>query len=117
MGHHLSLLEYIDAGEKKQVIKLYDTIAHKWSKVGEILGLNNGELECIDRDRVDGHGKAVAVLQKWMENATNLPRHDKYPMTWTGLVTLLKDCDLGVLAETLDKALKADVNSVKGNMP
>ena len=114
-NQHLSLLEYVDAGETKK-LKIYDQIAPKWRKVGEILGLENCELDSIQHDREDDRGKATAVLQKWMENANNLARPDKYPMTWNGLVTLLKDCDLGTLSKTVDKALNTDVNSVKGNM-
>ena len=97
-------------------MSIYDQIAPKWRKAGEIIGLEHYALIGIKHDHAEDREKATAVLQIWMENASNLPRYDKYPMTWIGLVALLKDCDLGTLSETVDKALKADVNSVKGNI-
>ena len=95
---------------------IYDTAESKWDKIAEHLGLNPSRIKSIRQDHHDNHGRMTDVFTEWFENANQLPNHSKYPKKWSGLIRLLKDSDLGELAEDLRSALSAPYNDVKGNI-
>ena len=101
---YLSRMEWIEDGKTK-VVQIYDDSSHMWHKIGETVGINNGVLDGIGQDGYNVRDKVVKVLGKWQENACELPHADQYPLTWRGLINLLKKSDLPELAKKVHKAL------------
>lgn len=97
-------------------MQIYDESAHKWQKIGEQLGLEPGNLVSIRRNYYDDRERVRAVLGEWCDNANNLRNCQIYPKTWSGLIVLLSNSDLGTLATKVHSALSASKNSVHGNM-
>lgn len=97
-------------------LKIYERAESKWERIAERLGLNPHKIRSIQQDRHDDHQRVTAVFMEWLENANQLSNHKKYPKKWSGLVKLLKDSELGQLAEDLMSALSAPFNDVKGNL-
>ena len=101
---YLSWMDYTANG-KTQVVKIYDSSAHMWRRIGENLGIEAGILTSIGRDGYDDRDRVTRVLSKWLENASNLPHSDLYPLTWKGLINLLQRSDLAKLAKDVHTAL------------
>ena len=97
-------MEWNEKGEMKKV-RIYTEAAHKWMEIGQNLGLENGVLEGFDRDGHNNYERVTKVLGEWMSNASNLPRCNQYPRTWSGLIQLLDVSGLGDLAGRVSKAL------------
>ena len=95
---------------------IYDTAEGKWCKIAEYLGLNPNKVKSIRRDCHDDHERVTEVFFEWLNNANQLPNSRKYPKKWSGLIRLLKDSELGELAEDLWSALNAPLNSIKDNL-
>ena len=95
---------------------IYDTAESKWNKIAEHLGLRPGKIKSIQRDHHDDHGRVTDAFSEWLDNANQLPNHKQYPMTWSGLIRLLRDSGLGQLAKDLGCALSAPVSNIKGNL-
>ena len=111
-NHYLGRMEYVENRAKK-VVKIYDESAYMWHQIGENLGIEGGVLTTIKRDGHDDRDRVVKVLGKWYDNANGLPHADEYPMTWKGLIKLLKNSDLNGLAEKVQKALTPHKRSGK----
>ena len=112
---HLSLLEWSD-GSDKGTIRIYDSAAVNWKTVAQVLGLESGDIVCIDKNQYDERSRMTAVFQRWFENANSLPNARRYPKKWSGVIKLLQDSRLGELAENVKKALKAPYNTVRKNL-
>ena len=104
-----------ETGIEKQ-LKLYSKISHKWELVATLLGFENGEVTSLRRDFSDACERITAVLERWLDNARNLPNASKYPKSWQGLVKLLKDTELSEVADDLETALSSPQNSVRGTL-
>lgn len=111
----LSRIEWLEGSDKKTV-KIYDESAHQWQKIGEQLGLEHGKLVSIRKNYHDDGERVRAVLGEWCDNANNLGNCHVYPKTWSGLIVLLSNSDLGTLAIKVNSALSASKSSVHGNM-
>lgn len=113
--HLLHSIEWKESGISDNKVTVYKAAKGKWKNIAQCLGLEPSEIQHIERDKHDNHDRVVEVFLKWLENANQLPRHTKYPKKWSGLIRLLKDSELGQLAEDLQSALTAPVSDVKGN--
>ena len=111
----LSRMEWQEGAERKMV-RVYDESAHQWHKIGEQLGLEHGQLLSIQRDYHDDRQRVTRVLGEWCENASNLRSHRLYPKTWSGLIALLNNSDLGTVAMKVHNALSASRSTVQGNV-
>ena len=109
------MIEWKEASDSDTVVKVtvYKTAEGKWDKIAELLDLNP---DSILQDRHDNHGRVTKVFREWLENANQLPNNKKYPLKWSGLIRLLRDSELGQLAEDLRCALAAPFSNVKGNL-
>ena len=87
-----------------------------WRQIATRLGFEPGQISAIDSDHRQTFLCITAVLGQWLENADRLPNARNYPKSWQGLINLLKDVELGEVAEELIKALSSQKNSVKGNL-
>ncbi len=111
----LSRIEWQEGSDKKTV-QIYDESAHQWRKIGEQLGLEHGKLVSIRRDCNDDRERVREVFGEWCDNASNLGNYQIYPKTWSGLIVLLIDSDLGTLATKVHSALSAPKSSLHGNI-
>ena len=101
-------------GRRAQIRK--DESAHQWQKIGEQLGLEHGRLLSIRRNYNDDRERVREVFGEWCDNANNLANCQMYPKTWSGLIVLLSNSDLGTLAIKVHSALSAPKSSIHGNM-
>lgn len=105
-NHHLSRMEWKE-GDTTKVVKVYEESAHQWIRIGQNLGLESYTLTNIRDNFAENYGRVTQVFQKWLENAVCLPNSRDYPRTWRGLVNLLRNSELGTLANKVDRALTA----------
>jgi hypothetical protein len=98
---HLNLIRWRDGRGETQRFYLMENISPNWRGVGELIGLSVPALRNIATDH---HDKSLeccrAVFGHWLEN----PPTD-YPITWRGLIELLKDCKLGQVVSELQSVL------------
>ena len=63
-----------------------------WERIGLLLGI---EQDILDSILDDSQGKNARALSKvfgtWLSNASGLPNHENYPLSWQGLYNLLED--------------------------
>ena len=111
----LSRLVWME-GNDKRTVRIYDESAHMWKKIGRELGLEVGALKSIGRDGVDDDDRITTVLGKWYDNASNLPNGSKYPKTWKGLISLLRNSELDDVATKVHSALSAPISNVRGTL-
>ena len=107
-------MEWTEDGQMK-VVRIYDESSSMWQEIGAILGLDTGTLNGIKQDSNDNRGRVIRVLGKWHRNAHELPNAARYPMTWRGLIKLLKSCGLAKLADRVHRALLQQKRSRKHN--
>ena len=103
-------------GEEEKEVEIYDEAACMWERIGQTLGFQEGTLTSINRNCHDDRGRVIKVFGHWMTDASNLPNNKKYPKTWPALVRLLKKSHLSDLSEKLNRALLADVSTLRNNL-
>ena len=78
-----------------------ENISPNWRDIGELIGLPVPTLKNIATEHRDKPiGCCRDVLHHWLEN----PPSD-YPITWRGLIELLKDCKFGQIVSELKSVL------------
>ena len=104
---HLKLIKWKDEeGGEVQRFYLMDKISHKWRDIGELLNLSHSELETISmKNHKDPKECCRAVLGHWLDDPP-----EGYPTTWTGLIELLEDSQLGQVASLLGSVLNKAIN-------
>ena len=93
---HIILIKYRVRNEEKE-FRLIQMIQHKWYDIGTLLGV---PMNTID-SRKTNEGKCQDVLKKWMEKGS-----PEYPVEWDGLIKVLQDVEMGVVAQELKEALE-----------
>ena len=102
---------------EEEQVKIYEESAPQWETIASSLGLEKAKIKNIQSDHhQDVVARVKAVFGVWLDNANALPKADKYPLSWSGLIRLLKDSQLGILANKVEKALLSPYNEVKGNL-
>ena len=92
---HILLIKY-RAQNKETEFRLLQKIQHKWCDIGTLLGV---AVDTID-DRKPNGEKCQEVVRMWLENGS--PEH---PVEWASLIRVLKDVEMGRVAEELREAL------------
>ena len=82
---------------KGEKFKLLSQVAVHWRQIGEVLGLDVGHIAAQHKDDIDGQVRQV--FTKWLENASELPNNEYYPLSWYGLNELLMDSELTEIAK------------------
>ena len=78
--------------------QLLSEVAVHWKRIAEVLGLDDVELITTQhKDNVDEQVRQV--FRRWLENASELPWSEHYPLSWRGLNELLIDSDLAEIAK------------------
>ena len=98
----LQLIRWSDRGQEKQ-LKVIETIASKWKKLGITFGVPQSVLNGYEQEHRDQELRCYAVLQRWLEDGST-PK-DNYPVSWNGLIKALNDSSLSVVADELKNAL------------
>lgn len=75
-------------------------IFHKWRDMGNVLDIQWQELEDWKNNKRSSQDCCDAVIHHWLNNQTD------YPATWEGFYELLGDCELGVVASNLKRAVE-----------
>ena len=114
---HLCMLEWKSrSSSEPNKVKVCNTAQAKWKIIAGLLGLEYNVIQDINRRSTNDHECVEKVFDRWLKNANSLPNKKKYPKKWTGLIRLLRDSELGELAEDLKKALSAPYSDVRGNL-
>ena len=77
--------------------KLMTEVAVHWKEIGQVLGLDVGRIAAQHKDDIDQQVRQV--FRKWVENASELPNSQYYPLSWHGLNELLVDSELTEIAK------------------
>ena len=96
----LTLIEWKNAQGKKEKFRLKEQICDKWFEIGCLLELPLPVLNAWETDLKNQLKCTNTVLCHLLENPT-----EYYPSSWEGLCRLLKDAELGQVAEDLKRAL------------
>ena len=79
-----------------------ENISSNWRGIGELIGLSVSALRNIATEYRDKPLECCrAVLGHWLENPPT-----EYPITWRGLIELLKDSKLGQVVFELQSVLR-----------
>ena len=89
-------LSFVKNREGKK-FHLLSQLAVHWKKIGEVLGLDVGRIAAQHKDDIDQQVRQV--FTKWLENASELPYAEDYPLSWHGLRELLNDSELAEIAK------------------
>ena len=93
------LIKYQVRNEEKE-FRLIQMIQNQWYDIGTLLGV---PMNMID-SRKTNEEKCRDVLKKWMERGSQ-----KYPVDWDGLIKVLQDVQMGVVAQELEEALEHEI--------
>ena len=93
---HIILIKYRVHNEEKE-FRLLQVIQHKWNEIATLLGV---PVSTIDSRKTNGE-KCQDALRMWMDNGSQ-----RYPVEWGGLVKVLQDVEMRVVAEELREALE-----------
>ena len=86
----LTLLK--NRGADPDKFSLSDKIVMSWEAIGQRLGIEQGILDSILDDSQHKNARALSkVFDMWLSNASGLPNHEDYPLSWQGLYNLLED--------------------------
>lgn len=89
-----------DGTDKK--VRIYNRAQSKWKSIALRLGL---DFDAIEHDHKNDHSRVLHVFREWTDNASGLCNKAMCPFKWSGLLSLLKDSDLGELASQAHEAL------------
>ena len=97
----ITLYKWTDENDKPKSLRILEEISSRWTEAGDLLGLSPARLEGIEVHRLrDARSCCRDVLNDWIQD-----NRGSYPVSWEGLICLLKDMKLTVLAKDLENAL------------
>ena len=80
-----------------------ERISYRWRIIGQLIGLPFSKLESVAKEH---HHKPEDCCQSVLAYWLMKPPPD-YPSTWQGLIELLEDCQMLVLADDLRRFIFA----------
>lgn len=98
-----SLLEIKRKGSTRG-FKLTQLISSKWFNIGILLGLSADTLENYRQESKDNEQRILNVFNHWINDAGCPP---DYPMTWRGVLVLLRDIEMSTAAKELKESLES----------
>ena len=84
---------------KSKKFNLADKLRCYWNAIGMTLGIDSGVLDSFRVDNFEESRRLEAVFRHWIENADGLRCPADYPLSWTGLHTLLDDIGMSEVAK------------------
>ena len=98
----LTLYKWTDENGQPKSLRILDEISSRWTEAGDLLRLNPARLEGIEVHRLRYPRSCCRdVLHDWIQD-----NQSSYPVSWEGLICLLKDMKLTVLAKEIENALR-----------
>ena len=92
-------MEYMnEKGETKQ-LKIIKSISRKWETLATLLGIEEDPIR--KKFMGEAEGCTRQVLNDWMDQGAS-----GYPVTWRGLVKVLKDIPLRGVVKEVEAALE-----------
>lgn len=91
-------------GGQTHKLQILDVIGSAWHDAALSIGLGNDAREDYAQKYPSNKDRMIQVLKKWIE----VDGTGDYPMSWEGLIELLKDIEQTTVAEDLKKALVAN---------
>ena len=108
----IQLVEYTGSDGQLKQFHLLEKIQAKWKDIGTLMEIENATLSSFaERHRGDLKEQCRDVLQMWLEGGS---RSEKYPVTWSGLLEVLKDVQLKVISCELEEVLGKCVSTDQG---
>ena len=96
------LYKWTDENGQPKSLRILDEISSRWTEAGDLLGLSPARLKGIEVYQLrDARSCCRDVLQDWIQDNQGC-----YPVSWEGLMCLLKDMKLTVVAKELENALR-----------
>ena len=96
----ITLYKWTDDNGQPKSLRILDEISSRWTEAGDLLGLSPARLEGIEEHRLRVAKSCCRdVLHDWIQD-----NQGSYPVSWEGLICLLKDMKLTVLAKKLENA-------------
>ena len=93
----ITLHKWTDENGQPKILRILDEISSRWTQVGDLLGLSPARLQGIEKHRLrDARSCCRDVLHDWIHD-----NQSSYPVSWEGLICLLKDMKLTVLAKKI----------------
>ena len=98
----ITLYKWTDENGQPKSLRILDEISSRWTEAGDLLGLSPARLKGIEVYQLrDARSCCRDVLQDWIHD-----NQGSYPVSWEGLMCLLKDMKLTVVAKELENALR-----------
>ena len=98
----ITLYKWTDENGQPKSLRILDEISSRWTEAGDLLGLSPARLKGIEEHRLrDARSCCRDVLQDWIQD-----NQGSYPVSWEGLICLLTDMKLTILAKELENALR-----------
>ena len=98
----ITLYNWTDENGQPKSLRILDEISSRWTEVGDLLGLSSARLEGIEEHRLRNVRSCCRdVLHDWIQDNQGF-----YPVSWEGLICLLKGMKLAILAKELENALR-----------
>ena len=93
---HIIVIKYQVHNEEKE-FRLLQRIQDKWNDIGTLLGVPVNTIDSCKKNEE----KCKDVLRMWMDNGSQ-----RYPVEWGGLIKVLQDVEMRVVAEEFIEALE-----------
>ena len=97
----IQLVKYTGSDGQPKEFRLLENIQGKWKDIGTLMRIENATLNNFEhKHRGESKEQCRDVLQTWREQGS-----EKYPVTWSGLLEVLKDVQLKEVSRELEEVL------------
>ena len=97
----LQLVKYTGSDGQTKEFRLLPKIQGHWKDIGTLMGIETSTLEAFEyKWPGDSKEQCREVLQAWLNQGS-----EKYPVTWSGLLEVLKDVQLKMISLELQEVL------------
>ena len=101
----ITLYKWTDENGQSKSLRILGEISSRWTEAGDLLGLCPARLEGIEEHRLrNARSCCRDVLHDWIQD-----NQGSYPVSWEGLICLLTDMKLTILAKELQSALRTQL--------
>ncbi len=100
---NLVLLKWTDSDHNNiHRIQIISQLSPKWSDISDLLGFSTARIQQIRQDNSGVQERCKEVMRLWLDSEEGAYR---YPTTWEGLIELLEDIELSILASDIRKVV------------
>ena len=102
----LTLLKYKDKDQTSQRVRIIESAKHKWKDITSLICKDANKIPTLEKKYCNDPGECCR--QVFMDCFIN-SKPEGYSHDWNGLIELLIDVDLNLLAEQVQVAISSDV--------